>query len=510
MTRTPFGVAGIPGEDRGFVLLSLTPNDRPIVEFASEGPTDAETLLRRAQGASVRRLVRFSSSFMVAEGDGGRLLASIGTAPSIPVGPAPSRGMTYFRSYDSETDTSVLPANPPPGLLPAANYAELRAAWSANPVVAATRRAQALRAAPAWRLVNGLRPPSLRVRVGETNRFALNEFFEMVALNIDADEVPVAAVRPIAGDTGFEVAGLMPGKQLVRAVNKAGLELHYSLTVTPGIGAAAPAGFMAASGDCPLGGEDCICYDVDRWVAGQGWNNDQPHYYQYEDNNWCDYTGCGPVALSMLAAWWDRHGVPSAFYSLSLATIGQAHNFRFKFDSLATQDAPLDLGEDKVFRNYDDFHELCNVTCEIISGAGSTLPADLAGAWDDYTWRIMKPLPSPQDEFGQRFVGGQSAASWNYPFTDWEGGGTMVANGIKKGRPGVVGIGWWGNEHYVLAWAYKKYRRFEGCGDDKELEEVSRFFKCNMGWRTKRKWINAEDVWLGLTANLWQRRAPTP
>ncbi len=62
----------------------------------------------------------------------------------------------------------------------------------------------------------------------------------------------------------------------------------------------------------------------------------------------------------------------------------------------------------------------------------------------------------------------------------------------------VVGIGWWGDEHYVLAWAYKKYRRFEGCGNDQELDEVSRYFECNMGWRTKRKWLDAEDVWLGL------------
>ena len=502
-TPPPVAGAGIPGEDRGFILLSLTPNDRPIVEFASEGPTEAETVLRRAQGAGIRKLVRFSSTFMVAEGDDGQLLAEFGTAPSIPVGPVPTNEVSFYHSYDSETHTYIRPTNAPPVFTRASSYGELRAAWATNPVVAAVRRARALRVQPGWRLLNGLRPPSLRVRVGETNRFILNEFFQSVALNIDSDETAIATVRPPAVGTGFEVVGLAPGKQLVRGVNKAGLELHYSLTVTAAGGAGAAGSFVAAGGDC-------VFYDVDKWIAGQGWYYDQPHYYQYEHDNWCDYTGCGPVALSMLAAWWDKHGVESAFYKLSSATIGQAHNFRFKFDSLATQDAPMDLGESEVFRNYDDLHELCNVTCEIISGAGSTLPANLAGAWEDYLNRIMEPLPSPQDEFGEDFVGGGWQSSWNYPFTDWNGGGTMVANGIKKGRPGVVGIGWWGDEHYVLAWAYKKYRRYEGCGNDQELDEVSRFFKCNMGWKSKRKWLNAEDVWLGLTANLWQRHAPSP
>ena len=85
-----------------------------------------------------------------------------------------------------------------------------------------------------------------------------------------------------------------------------------------------------------------------------------------------------------------------------------------------------------------------------------------------------------------------------------------MANGIKNNRPGIVGIGWWGDEHFALAYVYKRKERYEGCGSDKELDEISRYFKCNWGWGDTRKWTNAEDVWLGLTAKLRQLHAPTP
>lgn len=37
-----------------------------------------------------------------------------------------------------------------------------------------------------------------------------------------------------------------------------------------------------------------------------------------------------------------------------------------------------------------------------------------------------------------------------------------------------------------------------------------RWFKCNMGWGSKHEpeWHDAESVWFGMTASLWQKKLP--
>src|SRR6185436_902666 len=39
-----------------------------------------------------------------------------------------------------------------------------------------------------------------------------------------------------------------------------------------------------------------------------GGYDDTPKYDQLENDNWCPLVGCGPNALAMLTAWYDRHG----------------------------------------------------------------------------------------------------------------------------------------------------------------------------------------------------------
>jgi hypothetical protein len=118
------------------------------------------------------------------------------------------------------------------------------------------------------------------------------------------------------------------------------------------------------------------------------------------------------------------------------------------------------------------------------------------------------------NEFGAGFVGVTADSSWVPPggMTDWEGGGRYIAKGIKEGRPGIIGIGLClcDPPHYALAFGYKRLDAVVGCSDP-ETVETHRFFLVNMGHGpgTPPEWHVAEDVWFGLTANLWQKKLPT-
>ena len=160
---------------------------------------------------------------------------------------------------------------------------------------------------------------------------------------------------------------------------------------------------------------------------------------------------------------------------------------------------------------FHDLHKLGNTFCA--NGQGATEPSEQIDAAIEYIERVAKSLPSPQDEFGEKFVGAQLDFSFTGGYwagmTDWQGGGVKVANGIKAQRPGIVGLGdiFW-DLHYAVAYGYKRVDRYEGCGEDRELVDRRRWFKCNMGWGGPMEWHDAESVWFGLTANLWQKKLP--
>jgi hypothetical protein len=159
-------------------------------------------------------------------------------------------------------------------------------------------------------------------------------------------------------------------------------------------------------------------------------------------------------------------------------------------------------------------HDLCNTMCFSFTDAGATYPDQMVSAFLEYTRRASQPLLPPMNEFGDRFIGGQYKASYVPPGisqTDWEGGGTFVADGIKEGHPGIIGIGEaLGDCHYPLAYVYRRHSHYVGCGSDRHRDSLTRAFKCNMGWGKNQapEWHNAENVWFGLTATLYQKKLP--
>ena len=491
------------GPSKGYILISLTDNDAPIVEFATRGSTKTERVLKRVGSGAPAKILRFNAVYWSVEDAGGHLLGQYGTPPGALADNSPRPDLSGHFSFDSTTGQKVLTALPPLEPAPLYLYPAMKQNFLTNPLVASYRLNRSQIASGRWSLLRGGRLPRLSVGEGESTVFLQSTPLKRVSLLSEDGEPPIAQLQLLAGSGGFSATGLAEGSAIVRVVTAAGAAQNYTLVVT----SATPAAFGAAAG--------CPSLDTDTWYAGTGWDGDQRLFHQLKDNNkWCPSVGCGPTALAMLLGWWDVNGVPSAFYKLNSGR-GNAAVFRFNPDSLKNSDAPKTSWENEslVRAVYDDLHGLCNTFC--VSGQGATAPDQMASAFYEYIFRVANslggfPWPAPMNEFGPYFVECHAEAHWNDFFlvggTDWEEGGKAVANGIKNNRPGVVGI-WSGiTPHYALAYGYKRVERYEDC----EQVELTRWFKCNMGWGDDDppEWHDAEAVWFGLTASMTQVRTP--
>lgn len=511
-------VSRATNEDRGYVMMSVAEEQPLVVEFAVEGATKTDRALAEIPGRRPKKFMRFNPAFIAMEDADGALLGTWGTLPLMAAGDGvPTERARYTGEYLGETGV-VTPleavAHKPFRL--ANSYAELRSATALDATRTVARLARSSSAGARFAALGPGRV-TLRLRVGETFDAATDRAFSKVRVDVD-DEVPAVEVRPL--ERGFRIVGTRPGTEIIRAQDGTGAIATFGVRVTAAAGLAS----AGLHGGC----DDQV---VHYWGAGTGWNGDQRQYRQVRSQDWCPVVGCGPTALLMLFGWWDAHGVPSAFYSLREG-IGQPDDdFRFAYHGLASADAPKRIPRGEIttangIPMYEptaeeilmapvaaDLFELCNTFC--VSGQGATQPGDLIHAARTYVDRVVRNLPVPQNEFGEKLVGAEirhDYTDWYWAGgTDWEGGGLLVANGIKAGRPGIVGLGdTLFDLHYALAYAYKRVDTFEGCGSDRELVDRRRWFKCNMGWGSKHdpEYHDAESVWFGLTMNLWQKQPP--
>jgi len=494
---------------RGYMIVSMSEEDFPILEFGTSGLTKTERVLRNSTTGTVHKFFRMAPGFFTGEDTNGNMIVSWGTSPLKLDPNATGDTGQQQGSYDSETDTAILPRATHPAVSGFATYNELKNDMKTNPLRVHLRSLRVAEAATQWVPVRGERYPVLQLKLRETNIFFPAQTFISARVDSDDDSISVSAQALREGGVG--IVGLHPGSDILRLRTSTGSLLAYTVTVSSSV----LGGLVSAQGEC----DDTSNED---WWAGTGWSGDQRRYYQLQDYNlWCPDVGCGPTALAMLLGWWDANGVPSAFYHLRSRTEGSAAiNFRFDFNSLKTSDAPRDIdpyddaGFEAVYGAYVDLNDLCNTQCYSFTDQGATFPDQMASGFVEYMTRVCKDQPYPMNEYGSRFVGCEVNAHWvtaGFGETDWEGGGTLVANGIKDGHPGVVGIGsvaW--DCHYPLAYVYRRHSHYVGCGSDRHRVSLTRSFKCNMGWGPghEPEWHNAEDVWFGLTANMWQKKLP--
>lgn len=449
--------------------------------------------------------MRFSPVYIAGENEAGAKVAELGTLPVRITGGLPASSTAVTTRFNTETGQTTLGPLNEVNFVQFNSYAEMKADYGTNALRQLARNRRLSQAFSLAKQRSDLRNPTINVQTGQTVA-ALGGATYAAAQLLDDGEAPVATATVQPGG-GIHLTGLVAGSQLLRTQRMTGEVEHHTVLVV-------------ATGSTPALNGPCPESDSDAWYAGAG-NGDgaQKFYHQLKRSAWCPAVGCGPTALAMLFGWWDHQGVPSAFYRLKWGE-GQVVAFQFDRPSLATANAPpasVDAADEEVMRPvYNDLHELADVICEVVSGAGATTGGDMWEAFLQYLSRVSKPQFSPMDEFGQELVGVDAQADWVLPgigLTDWEGGGTLVANGIKAGRPGIVGLGsTLFDAHYALAYGYKRVDFYEGCGSNKELVDRRRYFKCNMGWGESHgsEWHNAEDVWFGLTARLWQKKQPTP
>ena len=492
-------VPGRPQQANGYILVSLTEEDYPVAEFSTSGDTKTDRVPAIVGAGPVKKFMRFGPAYVVGEDASGGQMISLGTAPLKFVGALPTGPVATF---EGETFPIAPPGKPSINATAFANYAELKADFQKNPERIRIRTQRNIDTAAAWRLAKGIFNPPLHVNVGQTTQFLTGKIF------VDADEVgmrPVETIRILAlPKGGIQVTGASVGSVLVRLQEQSGAVDFYTITVSapPPTQPLHPVSIVR---DAPL----IKTY----WAAGTGWTGDQRQYDQLSNPAWCPLDGCGPTAVAMLLGWWDANGVPSAFYRLKSGH-GDAHNFRFEYESLRDQDAPKSTsGADDqaiVVPLYDDLTNLSNTICFATTDQGATPPDQLVSAFQEYVARIHDPIPSPNNEFGQEFVG----CYYSYAHvpapggaTDWKHSGKLLVKGIQDGVPGVTGIGlvaW--DLHYPLAYAYVLTQQQNG----NDLEDVADYFECNMGWGPGHppEYHNARDVWFGLAARFSQNTRP--
>lgn len=486
---------------RGYMICSGDRSDLPIVQFATEGESVVDNLLRKCGGVTPARVVRYGASFWVAEDERGALIANHGTEPfKVPPEMVEEMSRVAAGLMDTETGQNDLPPamNWKPSFY--RSYAEFKADYETNAVYQLLRTRRAEHAKAYWDAEAGLFPEVLTLRVGETAAFLAGQRITRLIVDIESDEKANADLTlPRLG--GLQAVGRIAGRMGIKVVNGETIT-RYVIEVRPRILAAEAE--LNGTGSGPLQAAALSPYWKTITEAYAGDWGDQLRWYQLRRDDWCELVGCGPLAIGMLLGWWEREkNVPSAFYRSVV-----------NFSSLSNVDAPKYLdtsGKRALVRDaLAKLHDYCDVLCDPFSDAGATMPGDLIEGWQTYLFPVANTIGSASVTYGNGNPLVGYSASWAYDYwgDDWEYSGSKVASGIKDGRPGVVGLGvlW----HYVVAYGYFREDLMATIGGTEMYQGVRRrFFKCNEGWgNSSPAWYSAHDVFLGLTANVWQRRSP--
>ena len=485
---------------RGYMICSANQNDLPIVEFATEGGTPVESLLRKCGGVTPARIIRYGAGFWVAENGRGELIANHGTEPFRP--PAGIMELVRQPPVTGNGNTETGQHEPPPAgrWLPTyyRSYSEFKADYETNEFYKIVRDRRAKNARAFWDAENGIFPEVLRVVDGQTSNFLPGVQIDNIILDVESGERAVANVSTVPRLGGLTVQGITPGRMGIK-VRVDEIVTRYVIEVTP------PRVTPALPLEKPLSAQASAPFWKTITEAYAGTYSDQMRWKQLKDPDWCELVGCGPTALGMLLGWWENeNSVESAFYTA-------ANNFT----SISTVDAPKFLDTTskraRVRAAYAQLHELCDVICDPFSDAGATMPSDLIEGFFGYIQPVSSSIGISSLLFGKGspLVGYSYSYAYDFWGDDWDSSGSRVANGIKSGRPGVIGLGWlW---HYAVAYGYLRQDfTITINGNDQYLGLRKRFLKCNEGWaKDTAAWYSAYDVFLGLSVSMFQKTVPT-
>lgn len=442
--------------DAGYILISATDEDFPVAEFATEGPTPCERLARLAKTSRIN-VVRYGPTFLAAEDEQGRLLATDGATP-FKVDPDifAIDGAEWIGNSDTGQDQGprVLPTLEAPHYR---SYLEFKEDFASNPTYRQFAQIRKVRAKLEWDVLRGRSPEGISVRTGQTLRILTTlppTPSPEISFVTDDDGLVLQTAASTQGGVLLTGGRTGDGTLFVRQGSQ---EFRYLVKVTGAAGGRAAGDIVESA----------------FWYAGD-WSM-QPKYYQLKRDRWCDLVGCGPVAWAMLFAWFDRNwGVEWAF--------------RGEGNGVAPPpDMSTSSNRQKIIEAYDELHEYCDVICNPFGDDGATYPPDMTDGFKSYTF--ISALP--------QFIG----RSWhtNSITGTWPDAGALRSrDAIKNGYPAVTGLGWlW---HYVLAYGYAYEKIDSGFG----YVYTKRYIKCNMGWNgASPRWYNLLDTFYAANCKVW-------
>ncbi|MDP2896360.1 MAG: hypothetical protein Q8Q12_07350 [bacterium] len=439
--ENPLALPPPPPEDRGYILISVTRNDIPIVDFSTEGLTRTERLRARA-GSVLVRIFRYDAFLWVAENAQGERVAQIGPNPvRWPDTILDHAGKSFHTHVDEQGEQ--LPTNVP-ALTPEPyeSYQSFKQHYVQSEFIRMARQHRAEKARIQWGLHDGIDPDSIVVQLGVQTTVLQDK----EAKTVIAGDPNLATIEILA--LGLSITGKKIGGTILHVVFADNSQQGYALIVNEGgILSSAP----TSSGIVTTAWETF-------WAGSK---SDQRYYEQFTHGDCA--VGCGPCAWAMLYGWFD-------YKELADAIDGTAPSYN----------------NQRVKSCMGAVNEYVETYC--VGDDGATNPWDM---YKGYKW-------AKED----RSLHYSIDYEWTVPPFTADRCYEIARDTIKnKGIPAIIGLNlttWtW---HYPLAYVYRyRYKKQDGV-----VIETERQFKCNMGWGTTHcEWHSAYDVWFGAEFECW-------
>jgi hypothetical protein len=272
-------------QDRGFILVSLTENSSPLVDFGTEGLTRTECLRKQANASAVK-IVRFDDSFMVAENEKGELLARTGPMPVH----YPDAALEYCdKGFEGFADATGEQVPDPPDFEPKQyeSYEAFKKDYLESRFFQEARRREAEEAKLDWEIYRGQHEEVINLIVCKETLIFPDRQVAVFEVG-DPDLVTFKIQR-----LGVLVHAKKPGVTTVHVVF-ADQEVADGYIV---------ASEKALSPEEPTGWSAWTYYYAGNW-------GDQRRYTQ-EWGTYC-WSGCGATAWAMDYGWFDHKGYCNA------------------------------------------------------------------------------------------------------------------------------------------------------------------------------------------------------
>lgn len=269
-------------QDRGFILVSLTENLPPVVDFSTEGLTRTECLRKQANSSAVM-IVRYDDSFMAAENEKGQLLARTGPMPVH----YPDESLEYCdKEFEGFADEAGEEAPEPPEfkIQPYESYQAFKKDYAESKFFQEARRRTQEEAASEWDVFLGRFPEAINVLVKQPTLVLKGLRIETFSL-----ENPRLATIQIQRE-GLLVTGLQVGSSMLHVMFVDGSEADYILVVEE---------LAVLSAEQPTGWSSWTYY----WAGN--WGNQRRYKQEWGGSCW---SGCGATAWAMLYGWFDNKG----------------------------------------------------------------------------------------------------------------------------------------------------------------------------------------------------------